>query len=799
MTRTDAAVPVCRAREGESVKLAEWCEHVIRDAATPFDAACRLVRRLGAHLVEDRAEIGFWAPELAEKRIGLEDAFLEVLHPVEPLTLGTGRQQVTFRRQRLPLVRHEEFAWAVVDGMIAGTRETVGSFYQLRYRDRQDVWHTIPDYVAHSVPFGAFAPAEFYDIARLDRERADRAYFETLTGAIGRDGVPRLNAPTNILQIHVPTASSGGTLASLARIYAVIADKLRAGHALLPEEEPYVGYDAVQLLPVEPTIEYEAGPRFWEAIEGDDPEADHVTVDLRRPDMSNWGYDVVISASSAVNPVLLETGRPDELVDLAVVLHTFPERPIRLIFDVVFGHADNQAVDLINRHFFTGPNMYGQDLQYRNPVVRALMLEMQRRKVNFGADGVRVDGAQDFKWWDAETHALRHDDEYLTAMSDVVQEVAGRKYRPWMIFEDGRPWPEEDWELSSTYRAVIEEQPHVFQWGPLTFAHNTPFLYTFWISKWWRIEEMVRFGENWITGCANHDTLRRGTQIDPRVRINKRLGRTLLEILDNAYDNAAANMLTYACLPGVPMDFINASMRASWGFVRNTDDRYGVKVVSEEAGFLDWQVDEIHYNRPGNFNRLKGLGFDDLEELRRFMRILSTSVIITNYDLDAIVKLLQAVDPPLAGPHDLSVPVLKEIARAWMDDLFEYCNVSYYKNDLNPAQTRFNMELREFRRSRPWLRNALGAGEHFGCNRPVRGSVVFHGLRRSPDGRELILFIANMEGGPMKVRPTALPIPNLPEDSWRVALATPGLQNADPIGGVEIDDSEALLLVRRAG
>jgi hypothetical protein len=30
---------------------------------------------------------------------------------------------------------------------------------------------------------------------------------------------------------------------------------------------------------------------------------------------------------------------------------------------------------------------------------------MQRRKVNFGADGVRVDGAQDFKWWDQGAQA----------------------------------------------------------------------------------------------------------------------------------------------------------------------------------------------------------------------------------------------------------------------------------------------------------------------------------------------------------------------------------------------------------
>ncbi|MFP3422711.1 glucosylglycerol hydrolase, partial [Bacillus sp. SIMBA_161] len=84
-----------------------------------------------------------------------------------------------------------------------------------------------------------------------------------------------------------------------------------------------------------------------------------------------------------------------------------------------------------------------------------IMLEMQRRKVDFGADAVRVDGAQDFKWWDADNGVLRHDDSYLRAMALVEQEVAGCRYRPWMIFEDGRPWPQVDWELSSTYRAVI--------------------------------------------------------------------------------------------------------------------------------------------------------------------------------------------------------------------------------------------------------------------------------------------------------------------------------------------------------
>jgi hypothetical protein len=67
----------------------------------------------------------------------------------------------------------------------------------------------------------------------------------------------------------------------------------------------------VQLLPVEPTTVYETGPDFWE--EGDGDSEMRVGRSLLRPDTTNWGYDVVISGMAAVNPVLLESGRPDEL------------------------------------------------------------------------------------------------------------------------------------------------------------------------------------------------------------------------------------------------------------------------------------------------------------------------------------------------------------------------------------------------------------------------------------------------------------------------------------------------------
>ena len=75
----------------------------------------------------------------------------------------------------------------------------------------------------------------------------------------------------------------------------------------------------------------------------------------------------------------------------------------------------------------------------------------------------------------------------------------------------------------------------------------------------------------------------RGTQINPKLNVNTRLGDTRMEILDKAYDNPAVSLITYCAFPGVPMDFLNASARASWGFIRNQDDQYGVKVVAEEA------------------------------------------------------------------------------------------------------------------------------------------------------------------------------------------------------------------------
>jgi hypothetical protein len=777
---------------GATEAMAQWVDETLLNGRSAVEQARTIAARLGAHRRGEHCEVMFWAPELLERRVPDGDIFVEVLDIEGDVTLGRARQTLNLRRTRVPVARVDAYCMAAIDGMTPGHRDQIGSFYALTWRDAEHVWSRILDPLAASLPFGPFAPAEYYDVEAMQAERTDAAYY----AALPPDEVHKFGPVANILQVHVPTATGSRTLAGLTRHFLALSERLRQGGELAPAERIFLGYDAIQLLPVEPTIVYETGPAFWTETEIDEG---RISVDTRHPDTTNWGYDVVIAGMATVNPALLESSRPDELMDLAAALHNFSDRPRKLILDLVFGHGDNQSLGVLNHHFFAGPNMYGQNMNYRQPVVRAMLLEMQRRKVNFGADGVRVDGAQDFKWWDTDTQTLQHDDEFLQEMADVEQEVAGRRYRPWFIFEDGRPWPDEDWELSSDYRAVIEHQrdPDVFQWGPLTFAHNTPFLYTFWLTKFWRIEEILRRGANWISGCANHDTLRRGTQISPKLNINTRLGDTRMEILDKAYDHAAAQMLTYACFPGVPMDFLNAMARASWGFIRNQDDQYGVKIVAEEAISFKWQVDSYTYLAPGNFRRLKELGFETRESLGRFFDILPALVEATEYDLDVIAKLLNAVDPPLDGPLPFDPATLKRIARAWMDDMHDYCNISNYLELLGDVHTDYMLKLREFRRARPWLMYNFGPADRFDYQRPTDGAVVFHSLRHGPDG-EQVFAVAHLEGKPLlDIDPTALPIEGLQGGGWQLALSSPQI-GADYVGGpISLHDSMAVLFTRQ--
>ncbi|MGC9525945.1 MAG: glucosylglycerol hydrolase [Limnospira sp.] len=832
--------------EEETKKLIQWSEEIQKSDLTVFQKAQAIATRLGAHYRPDGlTEIGFWAPELGADMIQPKNIYLECLTPKGKIDPKTPVQKVTFHREYIQLEKQGELFWGVYSGIRPGNKDQLGTFYWMHYLDlNTNEVRTIGDFLAYSLPYGIYAPAEVYDFQGMQNNRGDREYFSGWKGEGETDEIPRVHPPQNILQLHINTASPNGYISGLTALYKRIGEKIVKNEALTPAEQNFIGYDAVQLLPVEPTVEYRAEHEFGQGFfifnEGDmdemDPETEGVEyeegdlkITLKKPDTQNWGYDIVIFGSSATDPSVLETLRIEELVDFIATLHNFPTGPIQVVYDIVYGHADNQAIDLLNGRFLKGPNMYGQDVNHQNPVVRAVLLEMQRRKAETGIDGIRVDGAQDFKFFNPMSGRVEYDDAYLTDMAHLVQTVAGCQRYPFMIFEDGRPWPAEGWEEISTYRDVIEFVPEAFQWGPLIFAHNTPTLKQFWDKKWSRVCEVMQVGAHWITGCGNHDTLRRGTQVDPELPINWNLGKTYVEVLNNAYDNPAIAMMVYGFSPGLPMDFINCTMRSPWGFLRNTDDRYGVKVVAEEAGFLDWQVEPAMYAETDAFPRLKKMGFGKLAELRQFMRGLYDAIEETDYDLEEVARLcqrylgaesekpevkeetktrksasnLQKLNVPGKSQvlAELDVGRLKDFARAFMEDAHDLCNVWNHEAALNPEQTAYNLALREFRRENSWLQENLSGMDRF--NRISDGDrTVFYGLRTQPQEEGVpenpvqVAMVSHMGGDPVTV--TLGDWLQLDLDEWRVAIASPGLEIPD-LKAFELSDSQGLLLRRVVG
>lgn len=861
--------------EEETKKLFAWARSVTESPENYFQSSRQVAQKLGAHYREDGlTQVGFWVPRLAgEEEFTKKLIHLEVFTALNPIDFRATEQTVLFRCERIELPQQGEFVWAVLSGMRPGTREQAGSFYWLRYHDTiLNKTLIIRDVLASSLPYGIFGPAELYDMERLQRERADLSYFQQSAAIAGSQvkiqnlydpvqlagqrvavmspAIPitqpalhpdenteaiirRVPAAINILQVHVSTASPEGTIEGLTKIYRQLGKKVTDGDPLTPAEQTYLGYDALQLLPVEPTIEYRLEDSnqdhefFAIASEGSEigggaersPVAEEkIEVILRKPNTQNWGYDVPILGSGATNPSVLGTLRPDEVVDFIATLHNFPSGPIQLIYDLVYGHADNQALELINRQYFKGPNMYGQDLNHQLPMVRGILLEMQRRKINTGADGIRIDGGQDFRFFNPLSGRVEQDDAYLLAMSDVVQDIQGHQRLLFTIFEDGRPWPEEGWEEKSTYRDLIELRPEAYQWGPLTFAHNTPTLKGFWDYKWGRVCEKMFKGDRWITGCANHDTVRRGNQIDhQQAEINWNFGKSLPDVLHNAYDNPATLLWIYGFCPGLPMDFLNAMMHSPWGFFRNTDERYGVKVVFEEVGFLDWQISPEVYQSPHLFPHLKAMGFHSLDLLKRFMKAVADAMVKKGFHLEEVAKacrhclgdnegvcdvdLLEAFKHPGQPDFlsDLDVPKLKHFARAFMEDGHEACRVSYYADRVDPERSAFNLSLRQYRRDYPWTAKNLQEGDRF--NRiKEENYTLFYGLRTNPETMETKypekkVMVTHMEGEPTTV--TIGDWLQLDLNEWEVEIATPGLKlgsTADELRAFELRDGQGVIL-----
>lgn len=780
--------------EYRSDKTREFLFDIRPDLQQPLShqRAKSLAALLGCHVTGDsQARFLFWNPDFKDSSLTVLELFVPNLY----LNFDKPEQHASFRYYSFPIQTEGEFAAAVVDGVQIGSKEHFGALYQVKNKYSSGREEIIRDPMAVSMPYGIHAPSEIYDIDQALSQRADQAYFNKLEKELKPEEEYRISHPVNMLEVHVQTATKSGTLYSLTQRLKQIASKITNGGELTPDEKNLTGFDAIQLMPIDPVIEHPDHHKFWDPINTPKTNGEEITVRLCKPCVLNWGYDVPIFGAAAVNPSLLTTGRPAELIAFIETVHTLP-RPMKVILDVVYGHADNQALDVMPENFFSGPNMYGQDIRFNHPIVRAMILELQRRKINFGFDGVRVDGAQDFKYYDNSRDKLQHDDKFLAEMSDVLQIVNGVTYRPWMIFEDGRPWPRDDWELASTYREIIKDQPHAFQWAPIIFAYNTPYTYTYWVSKWWRLREMFLMGENWVGGYANHDTMRRGTQANPEpLNVNKQLGNSLKMVMDSAYNNPATTLLMHGFLPGVPMDFLQALGSTPWSFIRDTDTEYAVKVMAEEAHFLDWQVTDNEYRQSRFFKHLKHAGFSTLDQLRVFSKTLLHLVKATNYSIDDIINMLNS-SATVKLDGDWTLEKLASFTSAWMRDMSDYCTVDHHAGYVSDKKAEFNLKVRQFRMENPWLIKNFKSTDSLSYIEPVNGSVIYHGYRRDPVSGCEVAIVLNMEGQPKQVVVSELGLPVTEPESWKVALSTPNISKKNINEPVRLSVSQGLIFTK---
>ena len=190
--------------------------------ASLFERRQRAARLLGARHDPDTGltSFGFWAPEISASRIEAHAVTLELFTPLEPIDFRSARVAGNFRRTRIALEPVGDWWWVVVSGVVAGNRDRAGAMYRLRAQTGQsglggtgqhdrarrpragtggDGTELIRrDLVADSLPWGAFAPAEVYDVVSMQRERRDLGHF-------ARTPAP----PATILELHVPTATAG--------------------------------------------------------------------------------------------------------------------------------------------------------------------------------------------------------------------------------------------------------------------------------------------------------------------------------------------------------------------------------------------------------------------------------------------------------------------------------------------------------------------------------------------------------------------------------------------------------------
>jgi hypothetical protein len=253
--------------EAGSAAMIDWCEQQYVSQASGFEAERSIARRLGALPTDDGSvSFGFWAPELLDHRVPDGDVFLELLAPRRPSTWSVRSRPWSSSGSCCPWSATRRWFLPWCPACAPGTAKRVGDLYALCWRDSSGASTASATPWPPPCPSGPSRRRRVLDKTACTGTGRRSPTTATWPRVPRRARLPRTSSriPANILQVHVPTATAGGTLASLARHFERIAERLRNDLPLEEGDELYMGYDAVQLLPVEPTTVYEKGPSFWQ-------------------------------------------------------------------------------------------------------------------------------------------------------------------------------------------------------------------------------------------------------------------------------------------------------------------------------------------------------------------------------------------------------------------------------------------------------------------------------------------------------------------------------------------------------
>jgi hypothetical protein len=225
-------------------------------------AASYLAKHLGAHTAGGRATFLIWHPRFRN----CIKAEIEFFIPKQHFTFDKPEQHVNMQYFRFDMSVLDEYACIIIDGLPAGNRDQFGAFYQFRLHSGENGEQVVRDPMAWSMPYGIYAPAEVYDVEMVRAGRKDAEYYRRLDQHLQNTDDRRISPPVNLLEIHTATATQGGTLLSLSNRYRQIASAIKNSEELTPDEKNLVGFDAIELMPVEPVIEHPDNHDFWSTI-----------------------------------------------------------------------------------------------------------------------------------------------------------------------------------------------------------------------------------------------------------------------------------------------------------------------------------------------------------------------------------------------------------------------------------------------------------------------------------------------------------------------------------------------------